>query len=264
MMVTLKRICSQAGIFASPYIGMRQPGERQLVLGVESARWKAAARAGSRRRRRGRAAGRGCARCPGCARDGRGARTPRRSSCRRRSPRRRAADDLLAVALSRRGSRQACSGVVAEADRRAADVGEAADVLSRGEARGDLEDGRFAHAVDERGRRGNREDGAADAVAPVVVVGEPPQRGLHAADDQRHVGKELLQPARVDRGRVVRAACPAPPPGVYASSSRGASARPCSGSPSSPCCRWRRRRRGAAGRRRRSPPARSPRPSAAG
>src|SRR5207302_117419 len=62
----------------------------------------------------------------------------------------------------------------------------------------------LAHPVDEDVRRTVDENGMADAVAPVVVMGETPERCLHAAEHERDVGEQLLEPARVHRARVVR------------------------------------------------------------
>ena len=43
----------------------------------------------------------------------------------------------------------------------------------------------------------------ADAVAPVVVVRQPPQRSLDSADHHRHVREQFLEAARVHGRRVV-------------------------------------------------------------
>src|SRR5437660_852367 len=85
-----------------------------------------------------------------------------------------------------------------------ASLREAADVLAVGQPPGDLEDRLLAHAVDEDVTGAVDQDRMPHPIAPVVVVGEPPQRRLDAADDDRHIRKELLELAGVDRGGVVR------------------------------------------------------------
>ena len=88
-------------------------------------------------------------------------------------------------------------------------VGGAPDVrqvfhrFSLGETMGDLPGGPLAHAVDQQVRLGVKEDGAAHRVVPVVVVGEPPQAGLQAADDNRRVRERLPGPVGVDDGGAV-------------------------------------------------------------
>ena len=47
------------------------------------------------------------------------------------------------------------------------------------------------------------QDRPPDGVAPVVVMGQPPQRGLDAAGDDRHAGKGLAGPLAVGHGRAV-------------------------------------------------------------
>ena len=51
------------------------------------------------------------------------------------------------------------------------------------EAAGDFEDGGFGHAVDEQVGLGVGEDGTLEFVGDVVVMGQPPERGLEAAED---------------------------------------------------------------------------------
>ena len=63
----------------------------------------------------------------------------------------------------------------------------------------------LAHAVDEQVGARLDEHRGAQRVAPVVVVGQPPQRGLDAPHDHRHMGEEALEDARVDRHGVVGA-----------------------------------------------------------
>ncbi len=110
--------------------------------------------------------------------------------------------DLLPLARAREVA-PALLGVVAEAHRGAADIGEAADVLAVRQAARDIQDRLLAHSIDEEIGGAIDEDGMADAIAPVIVMREPPQRRLDAADHHRHVGEELLQLARIDGGRVI-------------------------------------------------------------
>ena len=72
------------------------------------------------------------------------------------------------------------------------------------EAPGQLDDGLFAHAVDDDVGGSIAEDARAQTVLPVVVVGESAQRGFDAAQHDGRVGKELAQDAGVDDGGVLR------------------------------------------------------------
>lgn len=58
----------------------------------------------------------------------------------------------------------------------------------------------FAHAVDEEVGLAVHQDGAANGVGPVVVVGEAAQAGLDAADDEGDVLPQLTDAAGVDEG----------------------------------------------------------------
>ena len=64
-------------------------------------------------------------------------------------------------------------------------------VSSGREPTGDLDDRLLAHAEDHQVGLGVEQDRAADGVAPVIVMGQAPQRGLDAAGDDRHAGKRL-------------------------------------------------------------------------
>ena len=68
----------------------------------------------------------------------------------------------------------------------------------------DLDRRGLAHAVDQQVGRGVEEDGAADGIVPVIVVGEAAQARLERAEDDRHVGAEgLARAVAVDDGRAV-------------------------------------------------------------
>ena len=82
-----------------------------------------------------------------------------------------------------------------------ADHGRAADAVERlapVEPPGDLDGLELARPVDEDVGARVEEDGAADVVAPVIVVGEAPERGLDAAEDDPGALVELADPVGVD------------------------------------------------------------------
>ena len=79
----------------------------------------------------------------------------------------------------------------------AAEIAQVADRLAGREAPGDFEDCPFPHPEDDEVGLGIEEDGAPDRVAPVVVVGQSAQRGLHAAGHHRHPGERLPRPLAV-------------------------------------------------------------------
>ena len=110
--------------------------------------------------------------------------------------------DLLAIGFAGERAPRLLR-VVAEAHRSAAHVDEAADVLSRAQAAGDLQQRDLAHPEDEEIGRAIGEDGVADPVAPVVVVRQPPQRSLDSADHHRHVREQFPEAACVHGRRVV-------------------------------------------------------------
>ena len=60
--------------------------------------------------------------------------------------------------------------------------------LSGGKPFGNFKGLTFAHAEGKQIRAGIHQNGGQNLVAPVVIVGEPPQRGLYSAYDNRAVG----------------------------------------------------------------------------
>jgi len=75
----------------------------------------------------------------------------------------------------------------------------------RGEVAGDRDDGPLAHAEDEQVRLRRHEHGRLHGVRPVVVVRDPPQRRLDAADHHGDALRGLAAALRVDRRRAVGA-----------------------------------------------------------
>ena len=71
--------------------------------------------------------------------------------------------------------------------------------VAGGESMGELDDGALGVAVEEDVGLGVKEDGAADFVAPVVVVGEAAQARFDAAKDDGDVGEGLAAALGVDR-----------------------------------------------------------------
>ena len=86
---------------------------------------------------------------------------------------------------------------------RAAHIGDTLHRLFLGKAAGDLHRGLFAHAVNQQVGGGIEEDGAADIVIPVVIVGEAAEGRLQAADDDGAVGEGLTGAIGVDDGGAV-------------------------------------------------------------
>ena len=87
----------------------------------------------------------------------------------------------------------------------ARNIPDLANLLSPLQPPGDLPDGPLSHAVDDHIRRGIGQDGAADGVRPVVVMGKAPQAGFDPPQDEWNAGKEAVHPVGVDNGRPVRA-----------------------------------------------------------
>ena len=68
---------------------------------------------------------------------------------------------------------------------------------------GNLRHGLLAHAIDQEVSSAIHEDRGHEFILPVVVMGEPPHGSLDAADDDRHIGIELLEDAAVGDGTVI-------------------------------------------------------------
>ena len=67
----------------------------------------------------------------------------------------------------------------------------------------DLDDGALGIAVEQDVGLGVGKDRAAHLVGPVVVMGDPAQRALDAAKDDRHVAERLAAALGVDDHRAV-------------------------------------------------------------
>ena len=65
--------------------------------------------------------------------------------------------------------------------------------------------GLLAHAVYNKVCPGVNQDAGAEPLLPVVVVHQPPQRGLDATEHHRDVGVELAQDVCIDNGGILRA-----------------------------------------------------------
>jgi hypothetical protein len=95
------------------------------------------------------------------------------------------------------------------------DVADAAEILDAAASHqplGQRDDRLFRHAIHEDIRLGVKEDGTPDTVRPEVIVGNPPQAGLDAAqDDRRRVLEEPPDQVRVHDHRPVRATVVSPP-----------------------------------------------------
>ena len=84
-------------------------------------------------------------------------------------------------------------------------IGDIAHRRFRRQTAGDLHRGALAHAVDQQVGRRVKQDGAAHLVVPVVIVGEPPQRGLQPTDNDGRIGEGLLCTVGVHDGGTVGA-----------------------------------------------------------
>ena len=84
-------------------------------------------------------------------------------------------------------------------------VGDLIHRLPGGQTPGDLPGGPLPHAVDQQVGLGVEEDGPADLVLPVVVVGKAAEGGLQAADDDGDVAIDLPDLVGVDDGGPVGA-----------------------------------------------------------
>ena len=84
-------------------------------------------------------------------------------------------------------------------ERRSAHVGDGGDRLPGAQASRDLHDRALAVAEDQQVRARVNQHRRMDLVGPVVEVGDAPQAGLDAADDDGHVGERLATSPRVHR-----------------------------------------------------------------
>jgi hypothetical protein len=92
---------------------------------------------------------------------------------------------------------------LAHHEARAPDVAHVLDLVARLEPLGELPDRALAHAEDHHVGLGVEQDRAAHLLAPVVVVGDPAQRGLDASEHDRHAGIGAARHVRVhDAGPV--------------------------------------------------------------
>ena len=106
----------------------------------------------------------------------------------------------------------------ARAEHRAVDEGEIAHGKARSEGIGNLDDRALPHAVGDEIGPGIEQDGALEGIGPVVVMGEPAQTRLDAAQNDRRFLEGAANEVRIDHGRVVgaRAALAARRVGVVA------------------------------------------------
>ena len=91
------------------------------------------------------------------------------------------------------------------AKHRAIDEGEVAHGKARGEGIGNLDDRALPHAVGDEIGPGIKQDGALEGIGPVVVMGEPAQTRLDAAQNDGRFLEGAANEVRIDHGRVVGA-----------------------------------------------------------
>ena len=84
-----------------------------------------------------------------------------------------------------------------------ADLAQEFGVVSVAHGACNLLDDALSHAVDQKVGAAFDQQRGLQLVAPVVVVGEPPQRGFDASDDDRDVGIQPFEDLRVDRHGVI-------------------------------------------------------------
>ena len=82
----------------------------------------------------------------------------------------------------------------------APNIGEGLHLLPPAQPPGNLPGGPLSHAIGEQVCLGVKEDGAADLIIPVVVVGKAAEAGLQAADDDRGAGEGFPGPVGIDDG----------------------------------------------------------------
>ena len=85
----------------------------------------------------------------------------------------------------------------------AAHVPDLADGYALFQLLGDLGHAALAHAVGQQIGAAVLQNGAADGVIPVIVMGKPAQAGLDAADDDGGAGESLPRPVGIDDDRPV-------------------------------------------------------------
>ena len=95
-------------------------------------------------------------------------------------------------------------GRIATDEGGAAHIGDGLDALATRQALGDLHHRPLGVAIEQDVGGGVHQDRAADLVLPVVVVGDPAQRGLDAAEHDRHVAVGLLAALAVDQAGAIR------------------------------------------------------------
>ena len=83
------------------------------------------------------------------------------------------------------------------------DVGDLLDRQPCVKCFGELDDGAFPHAVDDKVRARIKQDGALQAILPVVVVGEAAQARLDAAQDDGRILEGAADEVAVHDGRMV-------------------------------------------------------------
>ena len=82
-------------------------------------------------------------------------------------------------------------------------VGDVADVQARGQGIGDLGNAVLAHSVGDEVGAGIEQDRPPDFIGPVVIVAEPSQARLYAADDDRCVFVGPADQVAVDNDGVI-------------------------------------------------------------
>ena len=85
------------------------------------------------------------------------------------------------------------------------DIGDVADIETGGQRVGDLGNAVFTHSIGNQVGAGVKQNRAADLVGPVVVVAQPSQTGLDAADDDRRMLVGLADQVAIDDDSVVGA-----------------------------------------------------------
>ena len=87
----------------------------------------------------------------------------------------------------------------------AANVAQRGNRLPRCQPIGDLHRLALSHAEGEKIRTGFQQDGGADGVVPVIIMGEAPQGSFQPADDDGALRIQLTDLLRIDDGGAIRA-----------------------------------------------------------